>query len=78
MTAAARALATAAFDLDGISRVEIRCDVANDRSAAVPRRLGFIHVGNEEHEPVASSETGRQQIWACTDRSIVAAPPRSS
>jgi 5-(carboxyamino)imidazole ribonucleotide synthase len=73
MTAAARALATVAFELDGISRVEIRCDVANRRSAAIPKRLGFVHVGDEEHEPVASSETGRRQIWACTDRSIVTA-----
>ncbi len=71
MTAAARALATAAFELDGISRVEIRCDVANRRSSAIPKRLGFIHVGDEEHEPVASGETGRRQIWVCTDRSMV-------
>ena len=46
MTAAAAALREAAFAIDGISRVEIRCDVANVRSAAIPRRLGFVHVGD--------------------------------
>jgi 5-(carboxyamino)imidazole ribonucleotide synthase len=68
MTAAAGALRDAAFALDGISRVEIRCDVANVRSAAIPRRLGFVHVGDEAHEAVAAGETGRQQVWA-DDRS---------
>jgi RimJ/RimL family protein N-acetyltransferase len=68
MTAAAGALRDAAFALDGISRVEIRCDVANVRSAAIPRRLGFEHVGDEVHEAVATGETGRQQVWA-DDRS---------
>ena len=68
MTAAAEALRDAAFALDGISRVEIRCDVANVRSAAIPRRLGFVHVRDEDHEAVAAGETGRQQVWA-DDRS---------
>jgi 5-(carboxyamino)imidazole ribonucleotide synthase len=68
MTAAAGALRDAAFALDGISRVEIRCDVANVRSAAIPRRLGFVHVGDEVHAAVATGETGRQQVWA-DDRS---------
>jgi RimJ/RimL family protein N-acetyltransferase len=68
MTAVAGALRDAAFALDGISRVEIRCDVANVRSAAIPRRLGFAHVDDEEHERVAAGETGLRQVWA-DDRS---------
>jgi 5-(carboxyamino)imidazole ribonucleotide synthase len=68
MTAAAAALRDAAFALDGISRVEIRCDVANVRSAAIPRRLGFVHVGDVAHDAVAPGETGRHQVWA-DDRS---------
>jgi RimJ/RimL family protein N-acetyltransferase len=78
MTAVARALTLAGFALDGIGRVEIRCDVANERSAAIPRRLGFVHVGDETNDPVAAAETGRRQIWACEDPSVVSvalAPP---
>jgi RimJ/RimL family protein N-acetyltransferase len=77
MTAAAGVLRDAAFALDGISRVEIRCDVANVRSAAIPRRLGFVHVGDVEREAVASGESGRQQVWA-DDRSGSASTVMSS
>ena len=31
------------FETLGANRVEIRCDALNARSAAVPRRLGFVH-----------------------------------
>jgi RimJ/RimL family protein N-acetyltransferase len=31
------------FDVAGIERIEIHCDPRNERSAAVPRRLGFVH-----------------------------------
>ena len=41
VTAAAGALTDAGVALDGIERVEIHCDEANVRSAAVPRRLGY-------------------------------------
>jgi RimJ/RimL family protein N-acetyltransferase len=34
-----------AFDDLGARRVEIRCDARNQRSAAVPRRLDFVHEG---------------------------------
>jgi ribosomal-protein-serine acetyltransferase len=40
-THACRALVTEAFAEYGIHRVEIRCAVGNDRSAAIPLRLGF-------------------------------------
>jgi RimJ/RimL family protein N-acetyltransferase len=75
MTAVSRALAVAGFGLDGITRVEIRCDAANTRSAAIPRRLGFQHVGDVDSELTAPGHTGRHQIWACEDSSVVSSAP---
>jgi RimJ/RimL family protein N-acetyltransferase len=43
-TEAAAALVDVAFRVHHVEAVEIRCDLANERSAAVPRRLGFQHV----------------------------------
>jgi ribosomal-protein-serine acetyltransferase len=40
-TDACRALVTEAFTEYGIHRMEIRCAAGNDRSAAIPLRLGF-------------------------------------
>ncbi len=42
-TDAARLMTTFAFRHAHAERVEIRCDAANHRSAAVPRRLGYVH-----------------------------------
>jgi RimJ/RimL family protein N-acetyltransferase len=40
-TEATAALTRAAFEICRVDRVEIRVDPANERSAAIPRRLGF-------------------------------------
>ena len=42
-TEAARLLTISAFGTLGAARVEVRCDSNNDKSANVPRRLGFNH-----------------------------------
>ncbi len=42
-TEAAAALTRVAFLVDGVDRVEIHCDPRNTASAAVPRRLGYVH-----------------------------------
>lgn len=41
VTESTAALTKVAFEVMGLERIEIRCDPANVRSAAVPRRLGF-------------------------------------
>ncbi|GAC1651729.1 MAG: GNAT family protein [Vulcanimicrobiaceae bacterium] len=45
MTASVSSLVGYAFDALEFNRIEIRCEAENDKSAAVPRRLGFRHEG---------------------------------
>jgi ribosomal-protein-serine acetyltransferase len=45
MTRACRALIGESFRGYGLHRIEIRCGTGNERSAAIPRRLGFTEEG---------------------------------
>jgi len=45
MTRACRALISEAFTGYGVHRIEIRCGTGNEKSAAIPRRLGFREEG---------------------------------
>jgi ribosomal-protein-serine acetyltransferase len=51
-TATARLLTSTALALPGIDRVEIWHEIANHRSGAVPRRLGFELVGEVDGDRV--------------------------
>ena len=64
MTRVAAALTQAAGSVDGVTRVEIHCDAANVRSAAIPERLGYALVRVEPREVVAPAESGRHLIYA--------------
>ena len=61
--AAARALTEAALNLPGIKRVEIHCDQANTRSAAIPKALGYRLDRIEEDGVQAPGESGRGMVW---------------
>ncbi len=50
ITEAVSGITDFAFNILGAKRVEIRCDAHNERSAAVPRRLGFVHEGTLRHD----------------------------
>lgn len=50
MTEAVAGISQFAFATLGAQRVEIRCDARNERSAAIPRRLGFVHEATLRHE----------------------------
>ena len=58
------ALTDCAFALDGITRVEIRHDRANEASRNVPRSLGYEYVGERERASEAPAETGVDCVWA--------------
>ena len=63
ITRAAHALTELALNLPEITRIEIHCDAANLRSAAVPRRLGFRLEREIEQKITAPGESGREQHW---------------
>ena len=44
-TEVAAALTRVTFEMDGLERVEVRVDPANDASLAIPRKLGFVEEG---------------------------------
>ena len=62
-TAAAAALTDAALALSGVTRTEIHCDESNNRSAAVPARLGCTLVGITDRQPDTPASTGRFMTW---------------
>jgi ribosomal-protein-serine acetyltransferase len=52
---------------NGVQRVEIVTDVANQRSAAVPRRLGFVELTRRSpQEPLTPGEDGVDIVWRLT------------
>lgn len=65
-TRATGALTEVALELDGITSVLIHCDEANDRSAAIPKRLGYELVRVAERPPEAPGEVGREMVWSFT------------
>lgn len=64
ITRSVAALAAIALALPGVERIEIHCDAANVRSAAVPRRLGWRLDRTEPRERHAPGESGRGMVWA--------------
>jgi RimJ/RimL family protein N-acetyltransferase len=68
-TATARLLTEACFGA-GVRRVVIRCDVSNDASASIARRLGYtLEEVRPREEILAVSETGQTMVWVkrCND-----------
>lgn len=61
-TAAARLLTDTCFEI-GLNEVYIRCDVSNEASAAIPRRLGFTLHQTRAKESLAEKETGEEMVW---------------
>ncbi|WP_435593261.1 GNAT family N-acetyltransferase [Nocardia sp. bgisy118] len=63
VTRSAAELTRIALTLPGVDQVEIHCDEANLRSAAVARRLGYRLDRIEPREKRAPAESGRGMFW---------------
>lgn len=63
VTRVVTALTEALLDVPGITHVEIRHDVANTRSAAIPTRCGYRLVGRESRVAEAPADTGTGLVW---------------
>jgi ribosomal-protein-serine acetyltransferase len=63
MAEAVDVLAAELFRL-GFHRLEIRCDPDNARSAAVPRRCGFVHEATLREHAIENGKRRDTMIWA--------------
>jgi RimJ/RimL family protein N-acetyltransferase len=63
-TEVSAALTKVAFEIHGVDRVEIHCDPRNVRSAAVPKKLGFVLEATLRHRTrTAEGEPRDSMIW---------------
>lgn len=63
-TEASAALTKVAFEVDGVSRVEIHCDPSNVRSARVPEKLGYVHEATLRGRITDGEEPRDSMIWS--------------
>jgi RimJ/RimL family protein N-acetyltransferase len=73
VTESTNALTRFAFDYLGAKRVEIRCDLRNDRSEAVPKRLGFVREAVMTNDSMTANGLGDTVLFART--SLEGLPP---
>jgi RimJ/RimL family protein N-acetyltransferase len=74
-TEAASALTRVAFEVCGVDRVEIRVEPANERSAAIPRRLGFAEEATLRRRLRIAETTLRDVVVFTLFRDVFAAGP---
>lgn len=66
-TEATAAMTEAALELPGVEQVQIRCDPANAISAAIPRRLGFVHLETLQADTLTPAGGPRDtMVWQLT------------
>lgn len=63
ITEATAALTRVAFEVYHVERVEIHCSVENVASAAVPRKLGYIHEATRRRLGFAYGKETDSMIW---------------
>jgi RimJ/RimL family protein N-acetyltransferase len=71
----AAALTRVAFEVHGVRRVEIHCDPRNVRSAAVPRKLGYIHEATLHNRDLDYQGKPRDtMIWSLFEDAYAGSP----
>jgi len=63
ITESTAALTRVAFELYHVDRMEIHCSVENLASAAVPRKLGYVHEATRRRLGSANGEQSDSMIW---------------
>jgi len=75
-TEASAALTKVAFEIDQVKRVEIHCAPDNARSAAVPRKLGFVHEATLHNRGIdADGNLRDSMIWTLFAEGYPTSPP---
>ncbi len=62
-TEVSAALTKIGFEIMGLDRIEIHCDVRNERSAAVPRKLGYVHDATLRRRAITVGGPADSMIW---------------
>jgi RimJ/RimL family protein N-acetyltransferase len=74
-TEVAAALTRVAFEVNQVGRVEIHCDAANSKSAAVPRKLGFTHEATLRQRLLGpGGELRDEMVWTMLRSEFDASP----
>ena len=64
-TEMSKALTKVAFEIEKVKRVEIHCDPKNLASAAIPKKLGFVHEATLRHRNVTfAGESRGTMVWS--------------
>ena len=63
ITESTAALTRVAFELYRVERMEIHCAIDNPASAAVPRKLGYVHEATRRRLGFAHGRNTDQMIW---------------
>lgn len=67
VTESTAALTKVAFEIIHVHRLEIHCDPANLASAAIPRKLGFLHEGTLRAKTPFLDRWSDSMIWGLLD-----------
>jgi RimJ/RimL family protein N-acetyltransferase len=67
-TESTAALVKVAFEIVHVHRVEIHCDPGNLASAAIPRKLGFVHEGILREKTRFLDGWSDSMVWALLDK----------